>query len=201
MLVIIPRLICHLRINAPTSIAMTLQRTSESALATSGLSLTQIQILSPLWETGMAGLPEWRMMTLRLLNDQTATLNKILTSTLDYCCIEMPIYWASSISLHQYFNGWLQNINPYGHGSNDRLGYYFNLDVCDQGSSGRRSKSASWRVGELEAVIVLVVALLLPWARDKSEPHSIIGLLYIYYFTLYIFYASGSIIADLTPES
>lgn len=64
--------------------------------------------------------------------------------------------------LHQYFNGWLQNINPYGHGSNDRLGYYFNLDVCDQGSSGRRSKSASWRVGELEAVIVLVVALLLP---------------------------------------
>ncbi|KAG9058535.1 hypothetical protein FS842_008832 [Serendipita sp. 407] len=36
--------------------------------------------------------------------------------------------------LHQYFNGWLQGINAYGQsGIGDRLGYYFNLDVCDHG--------------------------------------------------------------------
>jgi len=30
--------------------------------------------------------------------------------------------------LHQFFNGWCQNINPYD--TRLRLGHYFNLDVC-----------------------------------------------------------------------
>ena len=31
-------------------------------------------------------------------------------------------------SLHQFFNGWCQNIDAYTH--NPRLGKYFNLDQC-----------------------------------------------------------------------
>lgn len=33
-----------------------------------------------------------------------------------------------SFSLHQFLNGWIQNINAYDQGL--RLGKYFNLDVC-----------------------------------------------------------------------
>jgi len=32
--------------------------------------------------------------------------------------------------IHQYFNGWIQNVNAYN--NNLRLGKFFNLDVCNQ---------------------------------------------------------------------
>ena len=47
-------------------------------------------------------------------------------------------------SLQQYFNGWLQGVNSYGqYGGNQRLGFYFNLDICDRGPSPSDAGSLS----------------------------------------------------------